>query len=121
MRKSLPAVRNPVLLDNIPGNIQQCRDVIWPFFDEANHQGVVSEAQFLEVSKLHKVLGQCLELVVMESEGPKVGEVGELFGKMCESVITEDKGSKPGHLPHLDRKLFQLISSQVQIVEPTRK
>lgn len=90
--------------------------MVGPFLDEADHQRVPSQTQFLEIGELHEVLGECLQLVAVELEGVEFGEFCEFFGKVSESVVAKNQGCQVCQFSHLYRKFLQLVPPEVQVV-----
>ncbi len=117
-RQLLNAVRDSLFLHIITSNFHQRRNGLWPLLDEANDQRVVPEAQLFQIDEVDQILGEGLQVVVMEKEGPEVGEVCELLGEVSDLVVAEHQSCETSQLAELHRKFFQVIAAQVQIVKP---
>lgn len=91
-----------------------------PLLDEPDHEGVLPQAQLLEVGELDEVSWQSLESVLVQLQGVKVRELGELFRQVGEFVVTENEGGQLAEFRYLGWKLLQLVASQVEVVQAGR-
>ena len=61
----LQTIGDPVLLDAVSSNFHQRGDVTGPLLDEPYHEGVLPQAQLLEIGQLNEVTRESLEPVLV--------------------------------------------------------